>query len=105
MKEIIDILLRAEQQAKQIVDGANKEAAEISARTDQTVAVRRTEIVNTARDDARRLIEESKQAAIDHKESQLTKLEEETDNLFDTKKQAVPAIIKKIIRQITTVEK
>ncbi len=104
MKEIIDALLKAEQQAKQLVDNANKEANEIASRTDQIVNDRRTEIIEKAQNDARSLIEQSRNEASDHKNARLTDLEKETDQLFETKKQAIPDIIKKTITKIVTVE-
>ena len=104
MKEIIDALLKAEQQAKQLVDNANKEAGETTTRTDQSVNERRTEIIEKAKTDARSLIEQSRNEATDHKNKRLAALEKETDQLFETKKQAIPDIIKKTITKIVTVE-
>ncbi|MCD6460174.1 hypothetical protein J7L67_05860, partial [bacterium] len=104
MKEIIEKLLEAEKQAKQIINAANQEARQISEETEKKISKIRIEEIEKAKISAKKSVDQMENDVTQEKIKQLRETEKKIGNIIAVKKKQVPDLMKKIIDMVVTVK-
>ncbi len=103
MKEIINQLVTAEQDASDIIAKAKEEAVKINLDTEKEVSLIGETELNRATQESKELVQSTKTEAESEKQNVLSELGREIQSSFEDKKSFIPELVKEIIKKITTV--
>lgn len=103
MKEIINQLVTAEQDASDIIAKAKEEAVKINLDTEKEVSLISDTELKRATQEAKEIVQSTKTEAESEKQNVLSELGREIQSSFEDKKSFIPELVKEIIKKITTV--
>jgi vacuolar-type H+-ATPase subunit H len=100
MKEVVDAILKAEQDAKLKVDEARKKARQITSDAENGARENAASVVDDAKQEAARTIQQAKDAAIREKRDRIEKGRQEVESLRVDKGERIETAVEEAFRSV-----